>query len=53
MFLGNLLTKIDQFGVSLTPSIKTDNKQYKSMIGGVTSIIIYTLSLAYFLYIIS
>ncbi|CAD8193642.1 unnamed protein product [Paramecium octaurelia] len=47
-----LLQKLDQFGVAFQPSIKYSTSQYKTCWGGIMSILLYGLSLAYLIYII-
>ncbi|CAK68736.1 unnamed protein product (macronuclear) [Paramecium tetraurelia] len=46
----HLLRNIDQFGVTYQQEIVKDEKEYKSVMGGMTSLLLYTLSFAYFIY---
>ena len=42
--------KIDLFGSVFTLNINRNDKKYKSVIGGITSFILYLCSLMYFIY---
>ncbi|CAD8129844.1 unnamed protein product [Paramecium sonneborni] len=44
----NFLKSFDQFGVSYKQEIFKNEKQFKSAFGGITSLLLYTLSLVYF-----
>ena len=45
-----LLKEVDQFGAIFRPTIKLKSSEYKTLLGGVISIIIYGLSFGYFVY---
>ncbi|CAD8083208.1 unnamed protein product [Paramecium sonneborni] len=47
---GEFLRRIDQFGASYKPSYAYGEVQYKTSLGGLLSIILYGLSLAYLVY---
>ncbi|KAM3133153.1 hypothetical protein pb186bvf_014729 [Paramecium bursaria] len=42
--------KLDMFGSVFNMNINRNDKQYKSVIGGITSFLLYSCSLAYFIY---
>ncbi|CAD8067504.1 unnamed protein product [Paramecium primaurelia] len=46
----NFLKRFDQFGVSYQQEIFKNEKQFKSAFGGITSLLLYTLSMVYFFY---
>ena len=46
----NFITKIDQNGAPLRISIEKDVFEYKSLFGGLSTLILYSLSLTYFIY---
>lgn len=41
--------ELDQFGVVFKPSITSDS-EYKTVLGGILSILLYGISLGYFIY---
>lgn len=43
---------IDQFGVNFTPNIIKDESQFKTTFGGFMTLLIYTLSAMYSIYIL-
>ncbi|CAD8064270.1 unnamed protein product [Paramecium sonneborni] len=45
-----LLKNIDQFGVNYQQEIVKNEKEFKSSFGGMTSLLLYALSFAYFIY---
>ncbi|CAD8213957.1 unnamed protein product [Paramecium octaurelia] len=47
---GEFLRRIDQFGASYKPSYAYGEVQYKTSLGGLLSIVLYGLSLAYLVY---
>lgn len=47
---GEFLRRIDQFGASYKPSYAYGEAQYKTSLGGLLSIVLYGLSLAYLVY---
>ncbi|CAD8192237.1 unnamed protein product [Paramecium pentaurelia] len=48
-----LLENLDQFGVAFQPNIKYSKNQHKTVIGGIMSIILYGLSFAYLIYLLT
>ena len=48
----NFLKKIDQFGVSFKPNLNSDESEFKSVIGGIVSLIVYLAGFIYFLFIL-
>ncbi|CAD8193644.1 unnamed protein product [Paramecium octaurelia] len=48
-----LLENLDQFGVAFQPSIKYCKNQHKTAIGGIMSIVLYGLSFAYLIYLLT
>ncbi|KAM3134416.1 hypothetical protein pb186bvf_013529 [Paramecium bursaria] len=46
----NILEKIDQFGTNYQQSIGIGKKSYKSIFGGIITLIVYSLCLLYFVY---
>ena len=50
MNLMDILKKLDQFGVMFTLPIKYKDMKYKSALGGLATIILYSCNLAYFIY---
>lgn len=42
--------KLDMFGSVFNMNINRYDKQYKSVIGGIASFLLYSCSLAYFIY---
>lgn len=47
-----LLLSVDQFGVPFQPIVQNDSKLFKSLVGGIFTIVIYSLTLAYFVYVV-
>jgi hypothetical protein len=45
------LRKLDQFGVVFSPYVRKDDKKFKTSIGGVISVILYSVALTYFIYV--
>ncbi|KAM3133668.1 hypothetical protein pb186bvf_014214 [Paramecium bursaria] len=48
--LPSLIKEIDQYGAAFRPSLKINQSEYKSIIGGIITLIIYGLSFTYFVY---
>ncbi|KAM3133672.1 hypothetical protein pb186bvf_014218 [Paramecium bursaria] len=46
----SLIREADQFGAVFKPSIKLRSQEYKTLLGGLLSIVIYGLSFSYFVY---
>ncbi len=46
----NFLKKADSFGVIFNLGITNDMKEYKSAFGGFVTILVYVLSVIYFIY---
>lgn len=48
--ISEFLRRIDQFGASYKPSYVLGEVQFKTSLGGLLSIVLYGLSLAYLIY---
>ena len=46
----SLIKEIDQYGAVFRPSLKINQSEYKSIVGGTITLIIYGLSFTYFAY---
>lgn len=46
----NYLSKVDMFGSPYIPNLKDSGKKYRSPVGGILTLIVYSLSLLYFIY---
>lgn len=46
----NYIKALDQFGINFIPTHKKHEQQFKSFIGGLTSVLLYSACLAYLIY---
>lgn len=46
------LSKIDNFGAEFKPRITHSEKEHKSIIGGVFTLVVYAVCLAYFVFVL-